>query len=283
MDLRQTQPDPRFRNRGYRKKRQVAAKRTRMDRTFDRQESSECSEGYFPEIESGSSDLSKVEHCYPEFEEEDEYPDDDECAQAYANEPYPSTSYSSGKFESLDMTDDVDEMGFPKYDRLGHIRNPLYGSNLSNSSGTTTSTLTPNRSALGAVGGGCAGTAASASSASPPVKPQRHKKRPSVTKRSDNLAIMYAEESGNEMKGGLSDDIAYSSEDSYAATYSSTGLWPGSNMMVVEPPPYPDFLSDNDQPADGLGATSIDSELAGVFIPPPHNFMEPDEEEEEEE
>ena len=49
---------------------------------------------------------------------------------------------------------------------------------------------------------------------------------------------MYADESGNDTKAGLSDDV---SEDSFAATYSA-GLWQG-NMVIVEPP-YSDFVSD---------------------------------------
>ena len=210
LDLRRTAapPDPRFRNRGYRKKRQVAAKRTRLDRSLDRQESSECSEGYLPEVvKSGHSEGS---HCYPEFDEELEDYDNDGYAQAYGHEHFASTSYSSGKFESLDMSDNVDEMGFPRYDRLGHIRSTHYGSNLSNSSGTTTSTLTPNHSA---VAGG---------SGLPPVKPQRHRKRPSVSKTEDHHNPMYADESGNDTKAGLSDDV---SEDSRDPNYSRFSLF----------------------------------------------------------
>lgn len=275
LDLRQTPQDARFRNRGYRKRRQVAGKRTRLDRSLDRQESSECSEGYLPDKGVGGSELTKGDHCYPEFDEEleeYEYPDDDEYAQAYATEPFPSTSYSSGKFESLDMTDNVDEMGFPKYDRLGHIRNPIYGSTLSNSSGTTTSTLTPNHTVGGSGSGGSA----------PPVKPQRHKKRPSVSRAfeaaaaSDYHSRMYADESGNDTKGGLSDDV---SEDSFAATYSA-GLWQG-NMAVVEAS-YQDFLSDNEPQLDEAG-NLVECDLSRVFIPPPQSFMEdePDEDAEE--
>uniref|UniRef100_A0A182T4L8 Uncharacterized protein n=1 Tax=Anopheles maculatus TaxID=74869 RepID=A0A182T4L8_9DIPT len=65
--------DPKLRSRGYRKKRTVPLKKSRLDRPLEHQESSECSEGYFPEMESGSSDAVMMEHQhqrYPDFEEE---------------------------------------------------------------------------------------------------------------------------------------------------------------------------------------------------------------------
>jgi FERM/RhoGEF/pleckstrin domain protein 2 len=99
------------RNRGYRKKKQIpSTKRIKMDRATEYLESSECSD--IPEIHSSSSDNAKR---YPDFEEEPENLPDD-CDDYFA---------SSSKFETLDMSENVDEMGFPRYDRLRHMATNL--------------------------------------------------------------------------------------------------------------------------------------------------------------
>ncbi|KXJ76089.1 hypothetical protein RP20_CCG010387 [Aedes albopictus] len=223
LDLRQQ--DPKLRSRGYRKKRTVPLKKTRLDnRPLEHQESSECSEGYFPEIESGSSDVIEHQyHRYPDFEEEleqlpEDYEDEtyhveDERDSKNGGGVYPSASYSN-KFEGLDMTENVDEMGFPRYDRLGHITNPnLYKSD------------TP----------------------SPPVKPLRQRKRQVKRDEVDTeyAGVQYTPESGScsETKAGLSDDVCYSSEDSFAAAYQHALIGGARYQKNVEIP-YPDFLSD---------------------------------------
>lgn len=205
-----------FKKPGYRKKRQPIAKKVRPDVPFETQESSECSEGYFPEIHSSSSD--NMDKKYPDFEEEPEplpedFEEDDDGRYAADDSKigsYPSTTYST-KFETLDMSENVDEMGFPKYDRLRHMTNPMYKSK------------TP----------------------SPPIKPMRHKKR--QCKENDKYeheyyGVQYTPESGSgtETKAGLSDDVYCSSEDSFATSFLGPSAHYKKNVEI----PYPDFLSD---------------------------------------
>lgn len=97
--------------RGYRRRRQPPPRR-RAERisTTNRREM-ESSEEYFPEIESGSSDFADRLQ-YPDFDEEQEVDNDYQQKEYYPN-------YNNGGFEELDMsTSNVDEMGFPRYDRL---------------------------------------------------------------------------------------------------------------------------------------------------------------------
>lgn len=267
LDFRQQ--DPKFRTRGYRKRKQVPAKRSRMDHTLEQQESSECSEGYFPEIDSGSSDMSK-ELKYPDFEEEPELlPEDFEEEESDYNmsnnnrdnninksgssssagissstigggaAAYPGVAFSN-KFEGLDMSENVDEMGFPRYDRLGHITNPLYQQQQQQHQKSQPQHQQLQHHLL-------------ESSPSPPIKPARQRKR--QLKREESIVgkespqydveyrgVQYTPESGSgtETRAGLSDDICYSSEDSFAAGYVGPSLRYHKNVEI----PYPDFLSD---------------------------------------
>lgn len=217
VDFRQNDPANKFRNRGYRKKKQIpSTKKVRMDQKFfENQESSECSEGYFPEINSSSSDNAKMDRKYPDFEEEPEMlPDEceDYSFQQLGNSKvssYPSTSHST-KFETLDMSENVDEMGFPKYDRLRNMTNP--------------------------------------SPYKPPAKPIRQKKKAQTSSKekyeTEYAGVQYTPESGSgtETKAGLSDDVYYSSEDSFAASFilHNSAHQYSRNVEL----PYPDFLSD---------------------------------------
>lgn len=204
------------RMRAYRKKKQIpSTKRIRIDRPIE-QESSENSEGYHPaDVHSSSSDNARM---YPDFQEEpenlpDDYEDDynqkvEHCKIA----SYPSTS-TSAKFETLDLTENVDEMGFPRYDRLRNMTNPPM------------------------------------SSFKPPVKPARSKKKSPHSKLTDEHYQGGQDSgSGSESKGGLSDDVYYSSEDSFVAAYNKqqTQQAAGCYVKNVELP-YPDFLSDYEE------------------------------------
>jgi FERM, RhoGEF and pleckstrin domain protein 2 len=267
LDFRQQ--DPKFRTRGYRKRRQIPAKKSRFENvTLEHQESSECSEGYFPEIDSGSSE-SRMEYGearYPDFEEEMEpLPEDYEDEKYKHGSSYPSTSYST-KFESFDMSENVDEMGFPKYDRLGHITNPMMYSSGQASGSSTGATPVP------------------------PAKPVRQKKK--GLKREDSVVgkqfsqfdqTPYTPESGEsgsgtETKAGLSDEICYSSEDSFAAAfagYAATAKYV-QNIEI----PYPDFLSDYENEFEPSTTSSVrtmyeqnqhssDNNLNELAAPPP--------------
>ncbi|XP_061402769.1 serine-rich adhesin for platelets-like [Musca vetustissima] len=269
--------DPKLRTRGYRKKRQITAKRVRSsERNLVEQESSECSEGYMPEMDSGGSDPSYRHSEYYEFDEEleereqetDEYDD----YPQYSGVAFSSTSSA---FESLDMTaDNVDEMGFPRYDRLSHITNPIYQQQSHQFQQTRMSAAAAAASSHhhhqgggggGSTGGG--GSSASSSSSRPapanhpmpppsgqPIKPARTKKR--QLKREDSVmgsqsqssAAPYGsgssgqyhgrsycnpEESEFETKGGLSDDMANSSEDSNNSFYHCTGTIKRSTMAAM--------------------------------------------------
>lgn len=112
-----------MRSRGYRKKRQLPVKRMRANLTaaalLEQAESSECSEGYVPEVDSGSSEYSSCQR-------DDQYLEFDEELERDQTDDYEDYPQYSGKFESLDMSDNVDEMGFPRYDRLSHITKPMY-------------------------------------------------------------------------------------------------------------------------------------------------------------
>jgi FERM/RhoGEF/pleckstrin domain protein 2 len=87
-----------------------------MDRAMEQHESSEYSD--IPDIHSSSSDNARR---YPDFEEEPEdIPEDCEAYGFKIDSSFPSTS---NKFETLDMSENVDEMGFPRYDRLRQVSN----------------------------------------------------------------------------------------------------------------------------------------------------------------
>lgn len=127
LDLRQQHNQvAKLKKPGYRKKKPIP-KRVRPDVRLE--ESSECSECYLPEIHSSSSDnMSYLDKMYPDFQEEPEPlledfdEEEDDCRYAADDSKigsYPIT-YST-KFETLDMSENVDEMGFPKYDRLRHL------------------------------------------------------------------------------------------------------------------------------------------------------------------
>jgi len=259
--------EAKMRSRGYRKKRQLPAKRMRANMTaaalLEQAESSECSEGYVPEVDSGSSEYSSCQRDdqYLEFDEELER--DQEQTDEY--DDYPQYS---GKFESLDMSDNVDEMGFPRYDRLSHITKPMYHQALVMDRPNPVQVPAPDNHPMPPVTG-------------QPVKPARTKKR--QLKREDSTAASTSgfsggvpqvrpyhgrsycnpEESEYETRGGgLSDELANSSEDSCSgfggeagASGSGTirrgapkgvaqdknqGMGPQARQVL----PYPDFLSD---------------------------------------
>lgn len=262
--------EAKMRSRGYRKKRQLPAKRIRANMTaaalLEQAESSECSEGYLPEVDSGSSEYSSCQRDdqYLEFDEELER----EHEQSDEYDDYPQYG---GKFESLDMSDNVDEMGFPRYDRLGHITKPIYHQSMvAERPSVVQVPAAANHPMPPATG--------------QPVKPARTKKR--QLKREDSMAAGTSgcssgapavqpyhgrsycnpEESEYETRGGgLSDELANSSEDSCsgfgeggagAASESGTirrGVVPRAEGQDPMPPagvqvrqelPYPDFLSD---------------------------------------
>lgn len=211
LDFRQSDP---ARNRGYRKKKQIpSTKKIKIDKPSDQLESSECSEGYFPDIHSSSSDNAKAER-YPDFEEEpDIIPEEcDDYHYKIDNSKigsYPSTSTST-KFETLDLSENVDEMGFPRYDRLRNMTNPP--------------------------------------TYKPPAKPVRQKKKiQGKNEKFDNYAgVHYGQDSGSgtETKAGLSDDVYYSSEDSFAAAFINQKQQSAGHYVKNVELPYPDFLSD---------------------------------------
>ncbi|XP_055690666.1 uncharacterized protein LOC129794082 [Lutzomyia longipalpis] len=267
VDFRQQQ-DPKLRTRGYRKRKQVPAKRTRLDRVpLEQQESSECSEGCFQEVDSGSSDMSRREYCeheyiqYVEEEPEQGLPEEEE-EEDVRYESYPGPSFSA-RFESLDMTEgNVDEMGFPKYDRLGHITKPMYRQQ-----------ETPSPSSM------------------PPIKPQRQRKR--GLKREDSTAVAstsaesltnrrrpdYITEGSQEMS--FPEDIFYSSE------YGGIEYAGFSTQIHVQRKvelPYPDFLSDQEEILDyphiqlptnqsGESEKSFDESEFDIRTVPPPMFL----------
>lgn len=187
------------RNRGYRKKKQIpSTKRIKMDRTTEQQESSEYSD--IPDVHSSSSDNAKR---YSYFEEEPENLPED--CDDYGFKIEDQFASSSSKFETLDMSENVDEMGFPRYDRLRHMATNL-----------------------------------------PPQKPMRQKKK--TTSKTNYPNVHYGHDSGSnsETKAGLSDDVYYSSEDSFAAGFMDQKPSTSNTYRNIELP-YPDFLSDNDE------------------------------------
>lgn len=235
--------DPKLRTRGYRKKRQITAKRIRSsDRNLVEQESSECSEGYMPEMDSGGSDPS-YRHEYYEFDEELE--EREQETDEYDDYPHYSGvafSSTSSAFESLDMTDNVDEMGFPRYDRLSHITNPIYQQSLHHYQQHQQQQQRTSSSVTSTTPTSCSRPAPANHPMPPPsgqpIKPARTKKR--QLKREDSVmgsqqssspyssqyhgrSYCNPEESEFETKGGLSDDMANSSEDSNNSFYHCTG------------------------------------------------------------
>jgi FERM, RhoGEF and pleckstrin domain protein 2 len=193
--------------RAYRRKKQIpSTKRIKIDRPTEL-ESSENSEGYHQN--SSGSETAKM---YPDFEEEPENIPEDYEDYNYRIESsnvasYPSTS-TSAKFETLDLSENVDEMGFPRYDRLRNMTNPP----------------------------------TAMSSFKPPIKPVRAKKKGKIA------GVHYGGQdsgSGSESKGGLSDDVCYSSEDSFVAAYNKQKVQQAAGHYVKNVElPYPDFLSD---------------------------------------
>ncbi|XP_077295200.1 uncharacterized protein LOC143917487, partial [Arctopsyche grandis] len=147
--------DPKERIRSYRRRRQVSTKKIKMEKDKsdlkDSAESSECSEGYIPEIESGSSEMSKTD--YQECQRNIDY---DENQEAYDDiyakipnigfdEPYPQFEEADQRFRGLDerfpnveaftpvyegfgASADEDEMGYPRFNRHGRLRHPYLDS-----------------------------------------------------------------------------------------------------------------------------------------------------------
>lgn len=177
VDFRQQ--DSKLRTRGARKKRQV----TNMKRMKE-----PASPVIEQESSAESSDLSKEQtysHEYYDEEEEEEEVDEQKSG------PYPSTSKST-KFESLDMSHDlVDEMGFPKYDRLSQYK--------------------PQIAPKPKIGQG--------SGSQPPEKPARQKKHikhESFECKTSIRTQSYSQhdEPKSETQSSFSDNIYYSSEES---------------------------------------------------------------------
>lgn len=256
--------EAKMRSRGYRKKRQLPVKRMRANLTaaalLEQAESSECSEGYVPEVDSGSSEYSSCQR-------DDQYLEFDEELERDQTDDYEDYPQYSGKFESLDMSDNVDEMGFPRYDRLSHITKPMYHQALVMERPNPVQLPAPANHPMPPATG-------------QPVKPARTKKR--QFKREDSTAAGTSghstaapqvrpyhgrsycnpEESEYETRGGgLSDELANSSEDSCIGFGGDTGA-SGSGTIrrgttkgagqdqeqgtggQARHVPYPDFLSD---------------------------------------
>lgn len=234
-----------LRSRGYRKKRQLPVKRMRANLNaaalLEQAESSECSEGYVPEVDSGSSEYSyQRDEQYLEFDEEQERDQTDDY------EDYPQYSGTS-KFESLDMSDNVDEMGFPRYDRLGHITKPMYQPLV------TADRPAPANHPMPPASG-------------QPVKPARTKKRQLRREDSQAASTSAAAQQPQQPYHGrsycnpeesecerASDDLANSSEDSGAGGAGAMGtirrvtsrsVMPAESANTRQQLPYPDFLSD---------------------------------------
>lgn len=242
--------DPKMRTRGMRKKRQLAnVRRGKMPTSpVIEQESS-----------AESSDMSKEQHSFQEYYEDDFYDDNNtDVESAY---PYPS---SSMRFESLDMShENVDEMGYPKYDRLSHITDPLYKPQVA----TKPSHL---QSPSG--------------SSHPPEKPMRQKKR--TTKRDEPCGSMLAvagTSSSNEMRSSVrtqkysqqhhsssaiqssqSDNIYYSSEESSYQKVASKVIIRKSQRAHDESDVEFDTL--HDLPESEFDSEYFDTE---VVVPPP--------------
>lgn len=192
LDFRQND-QARNRAPGCRKKKQIPiTKRTRKDYETEYLGSSECSEGYFPDITSSSSDNAKGGNKYPDLEEETDTVLDNCDDYSYHDSKvtsYPSTTCSTTKFETLDLSEYTDGM-LPKCDRLRHATyQPIY---------------------------------------MPPTKPLRQRKKiQGKTDKLDtnNVSVHYGQDklsdgSGTEIKADLS-DICYSSGDSYAASFNN--------------------------------------------------------------
>lgn len=79
----------------------------------------------------------------------------------------------------------------------------------------------------------------------PPAKPARQKKK--IQGKVDSYAgVHYGQDSGSgtETKAGLSDDVYYSSEDSFAAAFINQKQQTAGHYVKNVELPYPDFLSD---------------------------------------
>ncbi|CAH0600206.1 unnamed protein product [Chrysodeixis includens] len=155
--------DPRERMKTFRRKKQVTSARKRQERIQDvleedstksqyssesdmlggkylaveeslrRMESSECSDSYLPEVESGSSEMSKGDSKHYDIQEASY--SEDEGQDEYAK--YKSANYEAQQFpiniapmqfQGFGSSADEDEMGFPRFDRLGRLRHPYLDS-----------------------------------------------------------------------------------------------------------------------------------------------------------
>ncbi|CAK1548730.1 unnamed protein product [Leptosia nina] len=98
-----------------------------VDDTFRRMDSSECSDSYVPEVESGSSEMSKAdahEVSCSDDEAQHEYVD----YKTSAYEQNFSVNIAPVQFQGFGSSADEDEMGFPRFDRLGRLRHPYLDS-----------------------------------------------------------------------------------------------------------------------------------------------------------
>lgn len=256
--------DPKMRTRGIRKKRQMAnVKRGKIPTSpVIEQESS-----------AESSDMSKEHSSFQEYYEEIDDDYYNERRDVQSRYPYASASM---RFESLDMShDNVDEMGFPKYDRLSHITDPLYKPQVA---------IKP------------AHLHSPSGSSQPPEKPLRQKKR--TTKRDEPCGPMpgpsnASSSSSHEMRSSVrtqkysqqhhsssaiqssqSDAIYYSSEDSSYRKLASKVIIRKSQRSHDESDVEFDTLHD-------LPESEFDSEYFDTteMVLPPPEFMGGDESE----
>lgn len=101
-----------------------------VDETLRRMESSECSDSYQPEVESGSSEMSKGDGRHSDIQEEASYSEDEglEDYVKYKSENYEAKQFPISitpvQFQGFGSSADEDEMGFPRFDRLGRLRHP---------------------------------------------------------------------------------------------------------------------------------------------------------------
>ncbi|CAG5026966.1 unnamed protein product [Parnassius apollo] len=106
-----------------------------VEENLRRIESSECSDSYLPEVESGSSEMSKGDSQNYDIRESVSYSEDDEqtdIAAKYKTKNYEPHKFPINitpvKFQGFGSSADEDEMGFPRFDRLGRLRHPYLDS-----------------------------------------------------------------------------------------------------------------------------------------------------------
>ncbi|GBP18509.1 hypothetical protein EVAR_12970_1 [Eumeta japonica] len=110
------------------------AKFLSVDDSIRRMESSECSDSYLPEIESGSSEMSKGDSKHYDNQEPVSYSEDDDHGDYanYKNDTYEGQQFpisiTPAQFQGFGSSADEDEMGFPRFDRLGRLRHPYLDS-----------------------------------------------------------------------------------------------------------------------------------------------------------